>query len=71
MTEPYQVVYENSWSNYEEGSGVIIYQVDDQLYLHEWGSFCVGEYCREGEITWEEALEIINNWDETEKNEHI
>ena len=59
-----EIVYENDWADYEEGHSIVITQESDRLFSHEVGH-CVmtGSWDEEVEVTWAEALELIDEWE--------
>lgn len=60
-----ELVYSNSDVSYEEGCGVEITQEGDRLFLRESGSTPEGDsWDEEREVSWEEALEIISEWED-------
>lgn len=68
-----ELVYEGNWNTYEEWGGVRIFQDQDDYFHVQYGGRSV--YSSHKDPDWEEpyiipmetALEIIDEWDQIEK----
>lgn len=69
-----QLIYEGDWSTYEEWGAVRIYEDDRGCFYVEEGGHSVYSDPREPEwdaasrISMEEALQLIDEWDEIMKD---
>lgn len=67
-----QLAYEEEWHTYEEWGGVRIWEDDDGCLYAQHGGYSVmvpleeqrQEWGDPESISWDEAIEIITEWDE-------
>ncbi len=54
------ILFQSSWSSYEEGASVIIFERDNVLFARKVGhSVMIGDFDSTYEVSQDEALEIM------------